>query len=281
MSEQDFFSNLNQEEREIIVNKGTEAPFSGEYNDHFDAGIFICRACKSPLYESNTKFNSGCGWPSFDEEIAGSISRNEDLSGGRFRTEICCKKCDGHLGHVFHGEQITQKDTRHCVNSLSIQFKKYDNLSLAYFGAGCFWSVEKIFRDTKGVYMCQSGYMGGDTKNPNYRDVCTGKTNHAEVVEVYYDEKEVSYDSLLQIFWNNHNPTSLNRQGLDIGTQYRSVIYYTSDFQKDSANSSLIAFQKNLDRLIVTQIEKSIVFHRAEEYHQNYLNKNNLGSCSL
>ena len=144
-----FFSNLNQEEREIIVHKGTENPFSGEYNDHFDAGIFICRACKSPLYESNTKFNSGCGWPSFDDAIEGSISTNEDLSGGRVRTEICCKKCGGHLGHVFHGEQITQKDTRHCVNSLSIQFKKYDNLSIAYFGAGCFWSVEKIFRDTR------------------------------------------------------------------------------------------------------------------------------------
>ena len=281
MREQDFFLNLNQEEREIIVHKGTENPFSGEYNDHFDAGIFICRACKSPLYESNTKFNSGCGWPSFDDEIEGSISRNEDLSGGRVRTEICCKKCDGHLGHVFHGEQITQKDTRHCVNSLSIQFKKYDNLSIAYFGAGCFWSVEKIFRDTKGIYMCQSGYMGGDTKNPNYREVCTGTTNHAEVVEVYYDEKEASYDSLLQIFWNNHNPTTLNRQGLDIGTQYRSVIYYTSEVQKDSANSSLIASQKDWDRPIVTQIEKSRVFYRAEEYHQNYLNKNNLGSCSL
>ena len=276
-----FFSNLNKEEKWIIVDKGTEDPFSGEYNDHFDAGIFICRACKNPLYESNTKFNSGCGWPSFDDEIEGSISRNEDLSGGKVRTEICCKKCDGHLGHVFHGEQITQKDTRHCVNSLSIQFKKYDNLSIAYFGAGCFWSVEKIFRDTKGVYMCQSGYMGGDTKNPNYREVCTGTTNHAEVVEVYYDEKEVSYDSLLQIFWKNHNPTTLNRQGLDIGTQYRSVIYYTSDVQKDAANSSLIASQKNWDRSIVTQIEKSKVFYRAEEYHQNYLNKNNLGSCSL
>ena len=155
------------------------------------------------------------------------------------------------------------------------------NILDATFGAGCFWSVEKIFRDTKGVYMCQSGYMGGDTKNPNYTEVCTGTTNHAEVVEVYYDEKEVSYDSLLQIFWNNHNPTSLNRQGLDIGTQYRSVIYYTSDVQKDSANSSLIASQKNWDRSIVTQIEKSTVFYRAEEYHQNYLNKNNLGSFSL
>ena len=281
MSEQDFFSNLNHKEREVIVNKGTEDPFSGEYNDHFDAGIFICRACKSPLFESNTKFDSGCGWPSFDDEIEGSISRIEDLSGGRVRTEICCKKCDGHLGHVFNGEQITQKDTRHCVNSLSIQFKKYDNLSIAYFGAGCFWSVEKIFRDTKGVYMCQSGYMGGDTKNPNYREVCTGTTNHAEVVKVYFDEKEVLYDSLLQIFWNNHNPTSLNRQGLDIGTQYRSVIYYTSDVQKDSANSSLITSQKNWDSLIVTQIEKSTVFYRAEEYHQNYLNKNNLGNCYL
>lgn len=281
MSEQDFFSNLDKEEKRIIVDKGTEAPFSGKYNDHFDAGIFICRACKSPLYESNTKFDSGCGWPSFDDEIEGAISRYEDLSGGRIRTEICCKKCGGHLGHVFHGEQITQKDTRHCVNSLSIQFKKYDNLCVAYFGAGCFWSVEKKFREIKGVYMCQSGYMGGDTKNPNYKEVCTGTTNHAEVVEVYYDEKDVSYDSLLQIFWNNHNPTTLNRQGVDIGTQYRSVIYYTSDVQKDSANSSLIEFQKNWDKPIVTKIEESTVFYRAEEYHQNYLNKNNLGNCSL
>ena len=121
----EYFNNLSKEERAILKDKGTEPPFSGEYNDFFAAGVFVCRACKNPLYESKTKFNSGCGWPSFDDEIKGSIVRYKDLSGGRVRTEICCAKCDGHLGHVFTGEKMTIKDTRHCVNSLSIQFKPY------------------------------------------------------------------------------------------------------------------------------------------------------------
>lgn len=121
--QEEYFSDLTDEERHILKDKGTEAPFSGEYNNFFQSGIFICRACKTPLYESSAKFDSGCGWPSFDDEIKGAIIRYKDLSGGRVRTEICCAKCDGHLGHVFHGEQITKKDTRHCVNSLSIQFK--------------------------------------------------------------------------------------------------------------------------------------------------------------
>ena len=117
-----YFKNLTHEEREILANKGTEAPFSGEYNNHFEKGYFVCRACNNKLYESKTKFDSGCGWPSFDDEIPGAIVRHEDNSLGRQRTEICCSKCDGHLGHVFHGEKITPKDTRHCVNSLSIRF---------------------------------------------------------------------------------------------------------------------------------------------------------------
>ena len=117
-----YFKNLTNEEREILANKGTEAPFSGEYNDHFEQGFFVCRACNNKLYESKTKFDSGCGWPSFDDEVPGAIVRYEDNSLGRQRTEICCSKCDGHLGHVFHGEKITPKDTRHCVNSLSIRF---------------------------------------------------------------------------------------------------------------------------------------------------------------
>ena len=123
LMKEDYFSHLTPEERFILKDKGTEAPFTGEYNDFYQQGIFICRACKSPLYDSSTKFNSGCGWPSFDDEIDGAIIRDEDLSGGKVRTEICCAKCGGHLGHVFCGEKITEKDTRHCVNSLSIQFK--------------------------------------------------------------------------------------------------------------------------------------------------------------
>lgn len=117
-----YFKNLTNEEIEILANKGTEAPFSGEYNNHFEHGYFVCRACNNKLYESKTKFDSGCGWPSFDDEVPGAIVRYEDNSLGRQRTEICCSKCDGHLGHVFHGEKITPKDTRHCVNSLSIRF---------------------------------------------------------------------------------------------------------------------------------------------------------------
>ena len=120
---EDFFSRLTAEERHILKDKGTEPPFTGEYNDFYEKGVFVCRACKSPLYESSAKFNSGCGWPSFDDEIPGAIVRHKDLSGNRRRIEICCAKCDGHLGHVFYGEKLTNKDTRHCVNSLSIQFK--------------------------------------------------------------------------------------------------------------------------------------------------------------
>ena len=122
---EDYISHLTPEEKHILKDKGTEAPFTGEYNDFFASGVFICRACENPLYESSAKFNSGCGWPSFDDEIKGAIVRYEDLSGGRIRTEICCARCDGHLGHVFYGEKITKKDTRHCVNSLSIRFKSY------------------------------------------------------------------------------------------------------------------------------------------------------------
>ena len=277
----DYFSHLSSDEKHIIKYKGTEAPFTGEYNDFFEAGVFICRACESPLYESNTKFNSGCGWPSFDDELEGAIVRHEDLSGGRVRTEISCAKCDGHLGHIFEGEQITAKNTRHCVNSLSIKFVPHSNLEVATFGAGCFWSVEKNFKSVKGVYMVQVGYMGGKTLNPTYHDICRGDTNHAEVLHINFNPKVISYIDLLNIFWENHNPTTLNQQGPDVGTQYRSVIFYYSDLQKVSAKKSMKDVQSNYSKPIVTQIIPKDKFYRAEEYHQNYLNKNNLESCGL
>lgn len=277
----DYFSGLTFEEKHILKDKGTEAPFTGEYNEHFEAGIFICRACENPLYESNTKFNSGCGWPSFDDEIEGAITHYEDLSNGRVRTEICCKKCDGHLGHVFVGEQITAKDTRHCVNSLSIRFKPYSKLQRATFGAGCFWSVEKLFKATEGVYLTSVGYMGGDTDNPTYKEVCTGTTNHVEVVDLYFNAEKVSYFILLNLFWANHNPTTLNRQGFDNGTQYRSIVFYHNEQQLIEVEQSIKEQQENWENKIVTQVIDSSTFYRAEEYHQNYLNKNNLGSCRI
>ena len=277
----DYFSHLTTEEQYILKDKGTEAPFTGEYNEHFEAGVFICRACENPLYESNTKFNSGCGWPSFDDEIEGAIHRHEDLSRGTIRIEICCANCDGHLGHVFTGEQITAKDTRHCVNSLSIRFKSYTQLQKATFGAGCFWSVEKLFKATEGVYLASVGYMGGDTDMPTYNQVCSGTTNHAEVIDLSFNTEKVSYISLLNLFWENHNPTTVNRQGLDSGTQYRSVVFYHNDQQKKEAEQSKREKQASWENEIVTQILPASTFYRAEEYHQNYLNKNNLGSCGV
>tara|TARA_B110000459_G_scaffold149315_1_gene162685 strand:+ start:1582 stop:2424 length:843 start_codon:yes stop_codon:yes gene_type:complete len=277
----DYFSSLTPQEKHILRDKGTEAPFTGKYNNHFEAGIFICRACDNPLYESNTKFNSGCGWPSFDDEIAGAIIRYEDLSGGQVRTEICCKKCEGHLGHVFVGEKITAKDTRHCVNSLSICFKAYSKLQRATFGAGCFWSVEKLFKATEGVYLSSVGYMGGDTDMPTYEEVCSGATNHAEVVDLYFNSEKVSYTTLLSLFWENHNPTTLNRQGFDNGTQYRSVIFFHNEHQQKEVEQSIKEQQKNWEDKIVTQVIGYSTFYRAEEYHQNYQNKNNLGNCGI
>ena len=276
-----YFEHLNKLEKEIIVNKGTEAPFSGEYNDHYDAGVFVCRACSNILYESTSKFNSGCGWPSFDDEIFGAIKRYEDKSLFRERVEICCSKCDGHLGHIFTGEKVTKKDTRHCVNSLSIRFIAHNNLEQATFGAGCFWTVQNMFSNIAGVYDTQVGYMGGKTENPNYQEVCKGNTMHAEVVRVVYDSRVVKYKDLLKIFWNNHDSTTKNMQGGDIGTQYRSIIFYYSLSQKKSAEKSMIDHEKFLDNSICTEILSNQVFYRAEEYHQDYLNKNNLGLCSL
>src|SRR5216110_1007417 len=151
------------------------------------------------------------------------------------------------------------------------------------FGAGCFWGVEEIFRNVKGVLSTSVGYAGGTQENPTYQNVCTDKTGHAEVVAVEFDPSQVSYDELLDVFWSNHNPTTLNRQGPDVGTQYRSVIFYDSPEQKADAEVS----KKQLDQSgrfrspVVTQIEPAPKFWRAEEYHQRYLEKRGQSHCAI
>ena len=157
------------------------------------------------------------------------------------------------------------------------------NSETATFGAGCFWGVEETFHQVKGVKSTAVGYCGGTFKNPTYQDVCTGKTGHAEVVQLTYDPQEISYEKLLDIFWDCHNPMTLNRQGPDVGTQYRSVIFYHAPEQERIAQKSKEALEKSgkYPSKIVTEMNPAAIFYRAEEYHQQYLHKRGMGSCHL
>jgi peptide-methionine (S)-S-oxide reductase len=154
---------------------------------------------------------------------------------------------------------------------------------LATFGAGCFWGVEVTFRNVRGVKDATVGYLGGTMANPTYKDVCTGRTGHAEVVQVEYDPAEVSYDRLLEVFWENHDPTTLNRQGPDVGTQYRSAIFFHSPEQKRIAEASKAKLEASgkLRRPVVTEITEASAFYPAEDYHQRYLEKRGLASCHI
>ena len=253
---------LTPEEERVIVRKGTEAPFSGKYYLHDEDGTYRCRRCGAPLYRSQDKFDAGCGWPSFDDEIPGAVRREPDADGRR--TEILCAKCGAHLGHVFTGEGFTAKNTRHCVNSLSLDFvpvavptvpvtdpaaasaEKPENTSSAeppksvqteraIFAGGCFWGVEYMLGKVDGVKSIRSGYIGGHTENPTYEQVCSHKTGHAEAVEVEFDPSKVSYETLARLFFEIHDPTQLDGQGPDLGDQYRSEIFYTTPEQKEVA----------------------------------------------
>jgi peptide-methionine (S)-S-oxide reductase len=155
------------------------------------------------------------------------------------------------------------------------------NTQTAIFAAGCFWGVEADFRDIPGVLDAEAGYTGGITENPSYREVCTGRTEHAEAVRVTFDADTVSYDTLVDAFWDLHDPTQVNRQGPDVGTQYRSAIFYADDAQREAAQASKARAQTRFSRPIATQILPATPFFRAEDYHQRYLEKQGLRSCRI
>lgn len=259
---------LSKPEIDIIINKGTEAPFTGEYNDFNEEGIYTCKQCDAPLYNSSSKFDGHCGWPSFDDEIDGAVKRVPDADGRR--TEIVCANCGGHLGHVFLNEGYTDKNTRHCVNSVSMKFvANKKNEEKALFASGCFWGTEYWMEKQEGVISAVSGYTGGTVDNPTYGQVSTGTTGHAEVVEVTFDPSKISYDDLVKLFFETHDPTQVDGQGPDIGTQYRSAIFYTNDEQKKIAEKySNILRDKGYN--VVTEITKATKFYPAEKYHQDY-----------
>lgn len=259
---------------EVVQNKGTERPFSGEYDDFGDSGTYLCRQCGLALFRSQTKFHSGCGWPSFDEEIKGAVTQERDADGRR--TEILCARCHAHLGHVFSGEQFTSKNTRHCVNSLSLDF--VPNLDVldteeAIFAAGCFWGVESLFQKLPGVLKTQVGYSGGKIKNPTYQAICQGNTGHYEVIRVLYDPNQVSYEEIAKYFFEIHDPTQTDGQGPDRAQQYLSVAFYYNEAQKHILQK-LIATLESKGYHIATKILPVSIFWPAEEYHQDYYTKN-------
>lgn len=272
------YNELNEEEKRVILEKGTERPFTGEYNDFIEGGMYVCKQCDAPLYLSQHKFQSTCGWPSFDDEIEGAVRREVDADGRR--TEILCANCDGHLGHVFEGEMLTEKNIRHCVNSVSMKFvssddmKKQDSsIKEAYYAGGCFWGVEHLMQQQSGVLSVESGYMGGEVENPTYEQVCRKSTGHLEVVKVAYRPDEVSFETLTKLFFEIHDPTQTDGQGPDIGNQYLSAIFYTEDSEREVAQG-LIKILEGKGMSIATQLLPKAEFWKAEDYHQDYYQKN-------
>jgi peptide methionine sulfoxide reductase msrA/msrB len=266
-----MYNELSSQEKRVIIDKGTEPAFSGKYHKHSKAGTYTCRQCGAKLYESSAKFDSDCGWPSFDDEIAGAVKRQTDADGRR--TEILCANCGGHLGHVFTGERLTSKNVRHCVNSISMDFLPAESLTeTAVFASGCFWGTEYHFKKAKGVKATTVGFIGGHIKNPTYKQVCNTDTGHAEAVQVTYDPSQTTYDQLAKLYFETHDFTQLNRQGPDIGKQYRSEIFYTSDAQKKTAEE-LIDVLKKKGYNVKTELTPATQFYPAEDYHQDYYQK--------
>lgn len=282
------YNPLSKEEKRVMVGKGTEMAFTGAYHNSKKKGTYICKQCNQPLFASKDKFDSRTGWPSFDDMIDDAVLELPDADGRR--TEIVCSNCQGHLGHVFRGEGFTSKQTRHCVNSVSLNFvsgtlpqtnevipisryvkgKGYKKYAVATFAGGCFWCTEAAFERIEGVVDVISGYSGGKVAYPSYKEIGRGNTGHTESIMIYYEENIVGFETLLEVFFVAHNPTQLNRQGPDIGTQYRSAIFYHNDEQKTKSEAFFKIQDGKFDKPIVTELNPYEEFWVAEAYHQDY-----------
>lgn len=238
------------------------------------AGTFLCRACGAALFRSSAQFNAGCGWPSYDEAVENAVVEKTDRDGQR--VEVSCANCQAHLGHVFDGEGYTVKNRRFCINKKSL-----DEVSDEYvlyteegiFAGGCFWGVEYLLKKLPGVLKTEVGYTGGERMNPSYYDVCSGRTGHFEAVRVVYDPSRLNYESLLKYFFEIHDPTQIDGQGLDRGLQYQSAVFYYNNQQKEIAQL-LMNYLKNKKINLATELLPVSIFWPAENNHQQYYEKN-------
>ncbi|HUU52814.1 MAG TPA: bifunctional methionine sulfoxide reductase B/A protein [Candidatus Heimdallarchaeota archaeon] len=292
-SEEEWKEILTPEQYRVLRKSGTERAFTGQYNDFYEEGVYICAACSTPLFSSGTKYNHGTGWPSFTAVLEEyNVEYRADYSLLMKRTEVRCGVCGSHLGHVFDdGPSPTHK--HFCINSVALDFTSKDTGSTvsstdqehneenkivtetATFAAGCFWGVEHKFGQLKGVLSTTVGYSGGEVKNPSYKQVCSNETGHAEAVHIIYDPAEITYEDLVAFFFKIHDATQINRQGLDVGSQYRSAIFYHDDTQKKTALKVIedLNTSGRYKKPITTQVVPYSEFYKAEEYHQKYYDK--------
>ena len=276
---------------------GTERPFSNEYHDNKEPGLYVDVVSGAPLFLSRDKFDSGSGWPSFTQAVDGrAVVERTDQSHGMVRREVRSQAADSHLGHLFD-DGPGPSHRRYCINGASLRFIPasalkaeghgrflFDlapalGLQVATVAAGCFWGVQELFDEQPGVVATQVGYAGGTSLQITYEEVCTGRTGHAEAIQVLFDPKKTSFEALLLFFFRMHDPTTPNRQKNDRGTQYRSAVFYADASQRRAAEQVLAqaARSRHFSAPIVTELSSLSTFVRAEEMHQDYLHKHPSG----
>lgn len=298
-TESEWKAKLDPMSYHVLREAGTERPYTGVYWDATDEGTYRCKGCGTDLFDSDTKYDAGCGWPSFTQPIEdGRVIEVEDRSRGMIRTEIICAKCKGHLGHVFP-DGPGERGTRYCMNSAALNFESEgdakeesaapmvehgvgnapavpDGYASAVFGGGCFWCMVAPFQNLDGVTEVLSGFTGGHVENPSYRQVARGGSGHTEVVRVVYDPAKVDYKDLVEAYWRAIDPTDAEGQFADRGEAYYPAIYVQNDEERQIAEASKQALQESgrFDAPIVVPIKNTEAFWVAEDEHQDFHRKN-------